>query len=249
MIPDDRKNERQYTKLLTYQLADGDWVQDGAAFKHRAIPVYRKPQADWGAVDAATQQWIWFVPKAMGADNPESAGLPEWIRCYWDGQAGRWVIVGGGGASVSIVRFQFDSGYEEVHEYCADRVVSTLDHWKVKPVAVPCGGSATVPGVGADGYITIYDPLAWLADREAADLYGKQGYAAYMHLLTDPEGYETCRWEIQSINMFRNVINVTDVVDTGTTIDIYTEKQSVWDNCKLPIEQIETTTCEDPLEY
>lgn len=93
------KNEHQYTKILLFQLTDGEeWEQDLGVWRHKAKPVYRKPQDEWEAATDNLDRWIYFLPKSVvGEPDPESFEFPEWIACRWDSQGGRWVVIVDGG--------------------------------------------------------------------------------------------------------------------------------------------------------
>ena len=98
-----RKNENQFTKILMFKLdEDEEWEEVDGAYRRLAFHVYRRPQAQWDLIDDADPQWVWYVPQAMGFDNSEGAELSEWIRCYWDSQAGRWVVLSNG---MTLCRF------------------------------------------------------------------------------------------------------------------------------------------------
>ena len=156
----------------------------------------------------------------------------------------------GGGGSGSIIMVQFDTDYYggEEPESCAGRTEldpnATL---RARVIMYPCG-SSSAHGEDENGYVEISDDMGWLEGRDPLELSGKTAMAT---LLTDADsaGYSTCRWVLMIPNFFRNVINVTDVIDTGTDIDIYTERQSVYGNCQLPVQKIYTTSCGDALEY
>ncbi len=149
---------------------------------------------------------------------------------------------GGSGGSGSLVRFSFpvdEYAESQIPAACAGGRVKSLEiEWRVKVDGFPCG-AGTVNGIDNEGYILVSDPLGWLKGFKMGSLSGKKGYAALMA----GSGYDGCGWEIVSINMFEEVVNVVDVVDTGDTIDVHFEKQRVWGHCDLPIYQIQTTDC------
>lgn len=84
-------------KIQLFKKAEGeDWEAIDDQYRCLAVPVLRLPQADWGVQENHTQQWIYCLPSS-GCDIES---LPEWIRCHWDAQAGRWVVVSSEAAGV-----------------------------------------------------------------------------------------------------------------------------------------------------
>ena len=156
-------------------------------------------------------------------------------------------IGSGGGGSGSIVRFSFQSyDYVSSTSVCADQSPHNEDVFRVFVDSFPCGTS-TAHGIDSEGYIEVTDPIGFLEGFELGALEGKKGFATLMAAdLNDP--YGECVWEIVAVNLYESVVNVTDVVDTGDTIDIYFQRQKVWGACDLPIYQIQTADC-DAINY
>lgn len=101
-----QKNEHQYAKILLFSLvAEEDWEEDIGAWRHRATPVYRKPQDEWEVAGDHSQRWIYFLPMTVGDGDsiPDSFPFPEWIPCFWDSQAGKWIVLQSGNGSAMLV--------------------------------------------------------------------------------------------------------------------------------------------------
>jgi hypothetical protein len=106
------QNEKQFSKVLIFQItAEDDWEEDIGAWRHKAQQVYRRPQGDWTVVTGGTTRYIYFVPQLSGSadTDPNSLDLPEWVSCYWDPQAGRWIMMlSGGGQAFQFFRLSED---------------------------------------------------------------------------------------------------------------------------------------------
>jgi hypothetical protein len=90
-------NDIKKVKLRMFQAPeDGEWedVDDDKWKLDNCFPVYRKPQSTWEEQEDFPKQTIWFIPECHGSDDTgKPGGLPKWILCYWNEQAGRWVVL------------------------------------------------------------------------------------------------------------------------------------------------------------
>ena len=208
------RNENQFTKLLTFAPEEGDqwedWEEYQGAWRHKAVPVYRKPQDEWDAATDFEPRWIYFRSKTV-KDDPEPADLdlPTWLTCFWDSQAGRWVLLapgsspGGSGASIQGV-FLESSISEEGHNL-GKRVAT------VSVRLATCGRDDLLPDVEfTDGEIDptyveveVTDHSGCVFDHDDEDLAGVWVWASEMRTINasydpretipdpeDPEGPE-----------------------------------------------------------
>ena len=142
---------------------------------------------------------------------------------------------------------------------CDDRADDAPLSVTAKVIRRPCG-LAVVPGEEG-GEVTIFDSAAgeFLAERQAAELEGKKGFAVY---LSNPDYVEPeasgsssesvsvsdvpkCQWVITWINWFRWTTGVKDVIVGDGSIKIERHNFKTWDECDLEDEVIEGTDCEE----
>jgi hypothetical protein len=200
----DRLSERQYTKVLKYEFEDpeGSWEQDGDDWWRWAKPVYRKPQASWDSTEGFTRQKVWYAERTTeDQSDPNNLEFPDWVHCYWDSQAGRWVllysepgsgglsfiefeITGVGSVSTSSTSESTSSSSEGDSNLCDDESIEEIGEVTAKVIRRPCG-VGTVPEEEG-GEVTLYDSAAggFLKSRRAEELEGKTGFAVY---LSNPE--------------------------------------------------------------
>jgi hypothetical protein len=91
------RNQNQFTKVLLWKFESdvGVWVKEGDDWYQWCLPVYRKPQGSWDETTNFARQKVWFAEKAFSEEsiNPNDLDFTPWMQCYWDSQAGRWVVV------------------------------------------------------------------------------------------------------------------------------------------------------------
>lgn len=81
-------------KILIYSIdTTSAWTQDGDDYWKWGTPVMRRPQGSWDTITDNTQQKLWLAPKLFGGADPDELNFEEWLQCYWDNQAGRWVVI------------------------------------------------------------------------------------------------------------------------------------------------------------
>ncbi len=106
--------ELQSLKIALFTLVeDEEWEEDLGAWRHKAKPVGRKPQGNWDSHDASTIRYIYFLPQTTSdsGTDPNSEEFPELITCYWNKQAGRWIMLpSGGGPAMAFFRLDEDAG-------------------------------------------------------------------------------------------------------------------------------------------
>lgn len=100
MDSSQKRNENQHTKILLLEPINSWEEYDDSAWRCLAKPVYRMPQSEWDIAVNHRERWIYLTPKSWGIIDPNTEDLPEWLHCYWDSQAGRWVAISGGGGSI-----------------------------------------------------------------------------------------------------------------------------------------------------
>jgi hypothetical protein len=258
------KNQNQPTKILLYSFEDptGAWEQEGTDWWRWALPVYRMPQASWDETTGFTRQKIWFIEKVFSESptDPNSLEFPPWLQCYWDSQAGRWVIISPGGGSGDYVAFEFvdetssssgsasgSSSANDVPADCASRSPSIGPYFG-RVIRKSCGMGA-VPGENADGLIGLIDDLGILDNRDMRDITGRIGFAVRMK--EDPSGSASasveseCYWMIVIVNFWRVVQVVTDFIFDGKDFTIKKKNITVWDDCDLPDEVLFGDDCLD----
>jgi hypothetical protein len=142
---------------------------------------------------------------------------------------------------------------------CDDQANDAPDSATARVIRRPCG-SSSVPGEEG-GFVTVYDSAAggFLKERQAAELAGKRGFAAYLSN-PDYEEPETsgsssvsssidteprCQWIIIWIDWFRTVTGVKDIIFGESTITVERHNFKVWDDCDLADEIIEGTDCDE----
>ena len=265
-----QKNQNQPTKILLYSFEDpeGQWEQDGTDWYRWALPVYRMPQASWDETEGFTRQKIWFVEKVFSEDptDPNDIDFPPWFQCYWDSQAGRWVIISSGGASGDYVVFEFasdgsssvssgsvseSSGGDDLPENCDERQ-EAIGPFLGRVVRKSCGMDQ-VPGENAEGLIELDDPIGILDRRDYRDMAGRLGLAVRMKSQDEPSvslsagsaSQDDCVWVIVIVNFWRVVKVVTDFIFDGKDITVKYKNITVWDDCQLPDEIIEGIDCEE----
>jgi hypothetical protein len=261
------KNTNQPSKILLYSFEDpeGEWEQEGTDWWRWALPVYRMPQGSWDETTGFTRQKIWFIEKVFSEEptDPNSLEFPPWLQCYWDSQAGRWVIISPGGGSGDYVAFEFadeasssssgsgsesGSSSDEVPDDCASRSPATGPFFG-RVIRKSCGMD-TVPGEDADGLIELIDDLGILDGRDYRDIAGRIGFAVRMKEEASGSisgsSQDQCYWMIVIVNFWRVVQVVTDVIFGEQSITIKRKNLTVWDDCSLPDEVIEGTDCPEP---
>lgn len=170
---DDRtqKNEHQYTKILLFSLLEEEeWEEDLGVWRHKAVPVYRKPQDQWTVASGQREHWIYFLPKSIsGEPEPASVDFPEWITCNWDSQSGRWIILpSGGGAAPAF--FWLDGAVVTDQEIPAIRG-SYLAAGSGDPETVINWGAESAGSTGnmldgaPDGYLGLFVPVMHTEDN------------------------------------------------------------------------------------
>jgi hypothetical protein len=91
------RNQNQFTKVLLWKFESevGVWIKEGDDWYQWCLPVYRKPQGSWDETTNFARQKVWFIQKAFSEEsiNPNDLDFTPWMQCYWDSQAGRWVVV------------------------------------------------------------------------------------------------------------------------------------------------------------
>jgi hypothetical protein len=101
------KNPNRITKILLYSFEDpdGSWEAEGDDWYRWALPVYRMPQGSWSETTEFTRQKIWFTASLFGdaASDPNTIQFTPWLQCYWDSQAGRWVVLAIAGGGIIIM--------------------------------------------------------------------------------------------------------------------------------------------------
>jgi hypothetical protein len=173
---------------------------------------------------------------------------------------------GGGG---SIIEFEITeagstststssvSASSDESDLCDDRADDAPTFATARVIRRPCG-SSSVPGEEG-GFVTVYDSAAggFLKERQAAELEGKTGFAAYLSnpAYEEPEGSSSvsssasdiprCQWVIIWIDWFRWTTGVEDIIFGDNQITVERHNFKVWDECKLEDEVIEGTDCEE----
>lgn len=268
------KNQNQPTKILLYSFEDpqGEWEQEGDDWWRWAMPVYRKPLGSWDETSGFTRQKIWFIEKVFSEEptNPNDVDFPPWLQCYWDSQAGRWVILSPGGGSGDYVTFQFvddasssssgsqlasgsggssSSSDDGLPDDCASRQIAVGPFFG-RVIRKSCG-MGQVPGENSDGLIELVDDLGILDGRDYRDIVGRTGFAVRMNAegevsssISGSSSIDSeCYWMIVIVNFWRVVQVVTDVIFGEQSITIKRKNLTVWDDCGLPDEVIEGTDC------
>jgi hypothetical protein len=261
------KNQNQATKILLYSFEDpeGEWEQEGTDWWRWALPVYRMPQGSWDETQGFNRQKIWFIEKVFSEDptDPNNLEFPPWVQCYWDSQAGRWVLISPGAGSGDYIVFQFadlessssssssgaDQSSEElgVPESCDEREFAEGPFYG--EILYRGCGMDSVPGIDSSGLVELIDPIGLCQDRDYRDLPGRRGAAIRMK----PESIgmdgslsaseDECQWVIVKVNFWRVVQVVGDIVFGEDTITIKRKNLTVWDDCRLPDEVIQGTDC------
>lgn len=257
-----QKNPNQPTKILLYSFEEpeGEWEKEGDDWWRWALPVYRKPQASWDETEGFTRQKLWFVPRVFGDENTDPNGLDfaPWVQCYWDSQAGRWVLISPGGGSGDYIVFQFvepesssssSQSSEEtgVPDSCDERDFAEAPFYG--EILYRGCGMDSIPGIDSNGLVELIDPIGLCQDRDYRDLPGRRGAAIRMKpesIGMEPSlssSLDECVWVIIKVNFWRVVQVVTDIVFGEDTITIKRKNVTVWDDCALPDEVIEGTDC------
>jgi hypothetical protein len=276
VIEFSEKNQNRSAKVLLYSFEDpgGEWELEGDDWYRWALPVYRKPQGSWAETTGFTRQKIWFIEKVFSEApvNPNDIDFPPWFQCYWDSQAGRWVIISpGGGASGDYIIFSFvedessssGSGAESASESssssdddllpeaCEDRVPAAGPF--LATVSRRGCGMDSVPGEDKNGFIEVHDLLGILDNRDIRDIIGREGLAVRMDGGTRDamqsgsvsESDDGCIWVVVIVNFWRVVSVVTDFIFDGKDFTIKRKNITVWDDCALPDEILEGIVCEE----
>lgn len=274
MIDGSVKNPNRITKLLLFAFEDPDaqWQPDGDDWFRWARPVYRKPQGSWAITEGFTRQKIWFIEKVYSETptDPNDIDFPPWLQCYWDSQAGRWVVItpGSGGESGEYVVFTLEDGEsssgsafassgsssgddDALPDDCASRIPA-VGPFIGRVVHRSCG-MATVPGERPDGTIELIDWVGIMNDRDYRDIVGRTGWAVRMGG-PDESGSDsgsgsgrepTCVWMIAWVDFWRVVKVVSDVIVGEKSITIKYRNLTVWDDCGLPDDVHEGIDCEE----
>lgn len=197
-----REYEHQYCKVLMWEFEDeaGSWEKDGDDWWRWCTPVYRKPQASWALAEGFQRQKIWFAEKIIEAGtDPNGIDWPDWIQCYWDGQAGRWVVMQSPpSAAGSMILFQIEddgsdsfplppevsgsasaggSGSDE--NGCESRNPTDSIMKRAKVLRRPCGVSKVFGE--EDGYVYVVDDGGdFFKDRGDDEINGKKGFATLL---------------------------------------------------------------------
>ena len=237
-----RNNERQYAKVLMFELAvsSADWNQEGSDYWQWAKPVYRKPQKSWDSTNGFTLQKIWYTDKLSSDERePDDIDFPKWIQCYWDSQAGRWLVFTPPASSGSSILVELEGdgyGYGE-SDKCDEKVeLDTAGGLQAKVVLRPCGSTSVFGEV--DDHVTVFDDVGWLAGFSSGDVGGKRAFAHLMH-----DEYFGCKWVLDIPNMFRERQVLRDWYVSGKTIIEELENHWVWNHCELENEITEGTDC------
>jgi hypothetical protein len=271
------KNQNQPSKILLYFFEDpeGSWFEVEGDWYRWALPVYRTPQGSWEETEGFARQQIWFTSNIYSEApvNPNDIDFPPWLQCYWDSQAGRWVILSPGGvASGDYIIFSFveeessssGSGAESASESssssdddllpeaCEDRVPAAGPF--LATVSRRGCGMDSVPGEDKNGFIEVHDLLGILDNRDIRDIIGREGLAVRMDGGTRDamqsgsvsESDDGCIWVVVIVNFWRVVSVVTDIIFGEESITIKRKNLTVWDDCALPDEVIEGTDCPLP---
>jgi hypothetical protein len=265
-----QKNQNQPTKILLYSFEDpeGEWEKVGDDWYRWALPVYRMPQGSWDETTGFTRQKIWFIEKTYSADpvDPNDIDLPPWLQCYWDSQAGRWVIITpGSGASSQMVEFEIvaddssgsgsgsSSSSSSDDDTCGND--SPIEGLRGKVIAVSCGASMPADA-DENGVVDLVDKIGLLDGKTIDELVGRRGFATRMVDLEPEEdeeppesgsasssGKNECYWSIVFVNAFVVVSVISDIIFGEESITIKRKNIKVWDECTLPDEIIEGTDC------
>jgi hypothetical protein len=226
------------------------WKEEGSDYWNWAKPVYRKPQQSWDSTEGFTRQKIWYTKKITPDEtDPNQIKFAEWIQCYWDSQAGRWVVLKSGGAPGTIITFRFvtnEYAYGEASEECSER--DEPEELLGEVVRVSCGASRPVFGEGEGGIIELTDELGLVTGRDFRTIEGQIGFATLMRN-DDEYGYESCFWSILSVNFKRWRQVISDEIWQSDRLKIERELHLVDDHCKLPDEYVIGIDCVEADDY
>ncbi|MEM1224616.1 MAG: hypothetical protein AAGJ40_02905 [Planctomycetota bacterium] len=202
------------------------------------------------AIGAATRGGVGMQPKVdtweleAGGNRYLSVG-PDDIQV--ENSTGNVIKVmrnGGSGGLGQMIRFEVThASYASADgNRCSDKLEDAPATVDAKVLAIECPGDSTV-GVGDTVQVT--DELGcFLADREAAEIDGKQGYAVCMSSAGEYGG-ASGKWEIVFMEWWRTVQVVTDFIVGENRITVERKNIRVWDDCDLPDEIIDGVDCQD----
>jgi hypothetical protein len=191
VIDNSVKNRNQSTKILLHSFEDpsGQWEADGDDWYRWALPVYRMPQGSWAETTGFTRQKIWFIEKVFSEDptNPNDIDFPPWVACYWDSQAGRWVVIKSGGGE-SLPPTEPNPGVVTVEitgeSDCDGESFDDLGyHVFLATITSRPFGSPTEMRKERSGELTIFDPTGCMLDiaYDAAEFIGATAFVSLMY--------------------------------------------------------------------
>lgn len=189
MIDGSVKNPNRITKILLYSFedAEGAWEAEGDDWYRWALPVYRMPQGSWAETDGFTRQKIWFIERLFPGEttDPNEIEFSDWMQCYWDSQAGRWVILspGSGGSDreanpgVVTVAITGESDCE------GESFIELGYHVFLATITSRPFGSPTEMRKERSGELTIFDPTGCMLDLtyDPADFTGATAFVSLMY--------------------------------------------------------------------
>jgi hypothetical protein len=184
------KNQNQPSKILLYFFEDpeGSWFEVEGDWYRWALPVYRTPQGSWEETEGFARQQIWFTSNIYSEApvNPNDIEFPDWLQCYWDSQAGRWVILspGGGGSeppesNPGVVTVEITGESD-----CAGESFDDLGyHVFLATILSRPFGSPTEMRKERSGELTIFDPTGCMLDAtyDAEDFIGAIAFVSLMY--------------------------------------------------------------------
>ena len=158
-----------------------------------------------------------------------------------------------GGARAQIIQFSLggQEDYPDDYEYGDEELCANRDNaeppYYGEVVKVACGASRPVFGEDEEGMVELADDLGILENRDRKQLANKTGIAV---LLSDGESeYAECYWCIIYIDFHREIQVVTDIIFQSNMIVVERKLIKVWDDCKLPDEEIEGIDCDEDEYY
>lgn len=161
--------------------------------------------------------------------------------------------IGTTGSPAQIIQFSLSEqeDYPDDYEYGDEELCSNRDNaeppYYGEVVKVACGASRPVHGEDYEGMVELADDLGILENRDRKQLANKTGIAV---LLSDGESeYAECYWCIVYIDFHREIQVVTDIIFQENMIVVERKLIKVWDDCKLPDEEIEGIDCEEDDAY